>query len=48
MPAYNETLGLVGSGGKYLTRFGTTPSLDIDAQIQSMKEEMQAIWDKAP
>ncbi len=20
MPAYNETLGLVGSGGKYLTR----------------------------
>ena len=24
MPAYNETLGLVGSGGKYLTRLGTT------------------------
>ena len=24
MPAYNESLGLIGSGGKYLTRWGTT------------------------
>jgi multiple sugar transport system substrate-binding protein len=48
MPAYNESLGLVGSGGKYLTKWGNTAGLDMDAQIQSLQTEMQAIWDKAP
>ena len=48
MPAYNESLGLVGSGGKYLTRWGNTPGLDMDAEIASLKKDLQAIWDKAP
>ena len=48
MPAYNESLGLVGSGGKYLTKLGTTQGLDLDKEFQSLKDEMQAIWDKAP
>jgi len=47
MPAYNESLGLVGSGGKYLTRWGGTPGLDMDAEIQSLKTELQGIWDKS-
>jgi multiple sugar transport system substrate-binding protein len=48
MPAYNESLGLIGSGGKYLTRWGTTAGLDMDAEIASLKKDLQAIWDKAP
>ncbi|HEV8547055.1 MAG TPA: extracellular solute-binding protein [Candidatus Limnocylindrales bacterium] len=48
MPAYNESLGLVGSGGKYLTRWGNTAGLDMDKEIQSLQDEMQAIWDKTP
>ncbi len=47
MPAYNETLGLVGSGGKYLTRWSSTPGLDMDTEIQALKTEMQGIWDKS-
>jgi multiple sugar transport system substrate-binding protein len=47
MPAYNETLGLVGSGGKYLTKWSSTPGLDMDKEIQALKTEMQGIWDKA-
>ena len=47
MPAYNETLGLVGSGGKYLTRWSSTPGLNMDTEIQALKTEMQGIWDKA-
>lgn len=46
MPAYNESLGLVGSGGKYLTRWGTTAGLDMDKEIASLKSELQGIWDK--
>ena len=30
MPAYNETLGLVGSGGKYTTKWQTDQGLDMD------------------
>ena len=48
MPAYNESLGLVGSGGKYLTELGNKPGLDMDAEIQNLKTDLQAIWDKAP
>jgi multiple sugar transport system substrate-binding protein len=47
MPAYNESLGLVGSGGKYLTKWGNTPGLDMDKEFESLRAEMQAIWDKA-
>jgi multiple sugar transport system substrate-binding protein len=48
MPAYNESLGLVGSGGKYLTKWGNTTGLDMDKEFQSLQAEMQKIWDKAP
>jgi multiple sugar transport system substrate-binding protein len=46
MPKYNETLGLVGSGGKYLTKWQTDAGLDIDAEFAALAAEMQAIWDK--
>jgi multiple sugar transport system substrate-binding protein len=46
MPKYNETLGLVGSGGKYLTKWETDPGLDMDAEFAALAAEMQAIWDK--
>jgi hypothetical protein len=48
MPAYTESLGLVGAGGKYLTKWGNTPGLDMDKEFQSLQAELQAIWDKAP
>lgn len=48
MPAYSESLGLVGAGGKYLTKWGNTPGLDMDKEFQSLQDELQAIWDKAP
>jgi multiple sugar transport system substrate-binding protein len=47
MPAYNESLGLVGSGGTYLTEWGNKPGLDMDAQIEKLRTDLQAIWDKA-
>ena len=47
MPAYNETLGLVGSGGKYTTRWQTEQGLDMDKEIDALQGEIQAIWDKA-
>ena len=34
MPDYNESLGLVGSGGKYLTKWQTDANLDMDAEIR--------------
>jgi len=46
MPKYNETLGLVGSGGKYLTRWGTTPGLNMDTEFTNLTAEIQAIWNK--
>lgn len=46
MPKYNETLGLVGSGGKYLTKWQTDAGLDMDAEFDALTKEMQAIWDK--
>ena len=47
MPAYNESLGLVGSGGKYLTEWGNKPGLDMDAEIEKLRADLQAIWDKS-
>ena len=46
MPKYNETLGLVGSGGKYLTRWGTTPGLNMDTEFTNLTSAIQAIWNK--
>jgi multiple sugar transport system substrate-binding protein len=46
MPAYNETLGLVGAGGKYTTRWGTEPGLDMAAEFEALRAEIQAIWDR--
>jgi multiple sugar transport system substrate-binding protein len=48
MPAYNESLGLVGAGGKYLTKWGNSAGLNMDQEIQSLQTDLQAIWDKAP
>ena len=46
MPAYAETLGLVGSGGKYTTKWQSTAGLDMDAEFDALRQEIQAIWDK--
>ncbi len=46
MPAYNETLGLVGSGGKYTTRWQTEQGLDMTKEFEALRAEIQAIWDK--
>jgi multiple sugar transport system substrate-binding protein len=46
MPAYNETLGLVGSGGKYTTRWQTEQNLDMGKEFEALRAEIQAIWDK--
>lgn len=43
MPAYNESLDTLG---KYLSAWTTTPGLDMDAQIESLRDELQAIWDR--
>ncbi len=48
MPAYNETLGLVGSGGKYTTKWQTDQGLDMNQEVESLRAEIQAIWDKQP
>jgi multiple sugar transport system substrate-binding protein len=47
MPAYNETLGLVGSGGKYTTKWQSTQGLDMNAEFDALQKEIQSIWDKA-
>ena len=47
MPAYNESLGLVGSGGKYLTNWGNKAGLNMDDEISKLKADLQAIWDKS-
>jgi multiple sugar transport system substrate-binding protein len=47
MPAYNETLGLVGSGGKYTTKWQATEGLDMNAEFDALQKEIQSIWDKA-
>jgi multiple sugar transport system substrate-binding protein len=48
VPAYNESLTLVGAGGKYLTSWGNNPDLDMDAEIGKLRADLQTIWDKAP
>jgi len=46
MPKYNETLGLIGSGGKYTTKWQTDQGLDMDQEFAALLSEIQAIWDK--
>jgi len=42
MPKYNETLTILS---KYLTRWGTTPGLNMDTEIDNLQKEIQKTWD---
>jgi multiple sugar transport system substrate-binding protein len=42
MPKYNETLTILE---KYETKWTTTPGLDLDAEIEALRAEIQAAWD---
>ena len=42
MPKYNETLDILG---KYLSKWTTTPGLNMDAEIVALQAEIQAAWD---
>jgi multiple sugar transport system substrate-binding protein len=42
MPKYNETLDILG---KYLSKWTTTPSLNMDTEIAALQAEIQAAWD---
>ncbi len=44
MPAYNESLDLLNTFG---TKWQATPGLDLDTEINDLKTQLQAIWDKA-
>ena len=45
MPNYNKSLDTLA---KYLTRWTSTPGLDMDAEFAKLKTELQAVWDSAP
>jgi multiple sugar transport system substrate-binding protein len=42
MPKYNETLDILS---KYLSKWTTTPGLDLDAEIEALRAEIQKTWD---
>ena len=44
MPAYNESLDLLITYG---TKWQSTQGLDIDAEAEALRAELQAIWDQA-
>jgi ABC-type sugar transport system, periplasmic component len=44
MPAYNESLDLIVTFG---TKWQATPGLNLDTEIEALRTQMQAIWDKA-
>jgi multiple sugar transport system substrate-binding protein len=44
MPGYNQSLDELN---KFLTRWQATPGLDMDAEIETLRSNLQAIWDKA-
>ena len=44
MPAYNESLDLIITFG---TKWQASPGLDMDKEIEDLRTQMQAIWDKA-
>jgi len=41
MPKYNETLDILS---KYLSKWTTTPGLDMDAEINQLQKDIQAKW----
>jgi multiple sugar transport system substrate-binding protein len=43
MPKYNETLTILGT---YLSKWTTTPGLNMDTEIEALRAEIQAEWDK--
>jgi multiple sugar transport system substrate-binding protein len=43
MPAYNESLDLLNTFG---TKWQATPDLNLDTEIDALKTQLQAIWDK--
>jgi multiple sugar transport system substrate-binding protein len=43
MPKYNETLTILGT---YLSKWTTTPGLNMDNEIEALRAEVQAEWDK--
>jgi multiple sugar transport system substrate-binding protein len=44
MPDYGESVSIMG---KYLSKWTTTPGLDLDAEIEALRAELQAAWDRA-
>jgi multiple sugar transport system substrate-binding protein len=42
MPKYNETLDILG---KYLSKWTTNGGLDMDAEIEALRAEIQKTWD---
>ena len=41
MPKYNETLKILNT---YLSKWTTTPGLDMDQEITKLQNEIQATW----
>ena len=44
MPDYGESVSILGT---YLSKWTTTPGLDLDAEIESLRAELQAAWDRS-
>jgi len=44
MPAYNKSLDTLG---KYLTKWTSTGGLNMDAEFNSLKAELQSVWNSA-
>jgi multiple sugar transport system substrate-binding protein len=42
MPAYNQSLDTLS---KYGTKWQTTPGLDLNAEIEALRAELQGVWD---
>jgi multiple sugar transport system substrate-binding protein len=43
MPKYNESLEVLG---QFRTKWGSTPDLDMDAEIEALRAQLQATWDQ--
>jgi len=43
MPKYNESLEVLG---QFRTKWGSTPDLDMDAEIEALRAALQAAWDQ--
>jgi multiple sugar transport system substrate-binding protein len=43
MPKYNESFEILG---QYRTKWGSTSGLDMDAEIESLRKDLQATWDQ--